>query len=629
MDLEDWVLVGVLDAAGCFMFVGSGDSPARAGSALAELLHEADRSAVAASWLALLVTDRELVTGSAGRQREGGAIVLDLQKSNALQALSLRLTALVGADAGAVLVEARQLAGTATSGANESRSARNAPAGGSREGLRTRQSELQAVLMALPDFYFRFDAEGRFIDYSAPSQTELFVPPEVFLGKAPHEVMPPELAGKMERARAVVHASGALCTVEYELEVGGARNQYEARYVPFLHGQTMAIVRNVTELHRAERVLKASEARLRDSHKVEAVGRLAGGVAHDFNNLLMVISGYTSVISRYVTPGHPAAKAVEELATATQRGTALTKPLLALSRRQPPQPTVLDLGEVLPELHGLLARVLGESIELGTDIAPDVPRVRMDRAGLEQVILNLALNARDAMPRGGKLLIGARPAVWGDGTQQAAEIRVTDTGSGMDGDIRAQLFEPFFTTKLHGTGLGLYMVRAITEQNGGRVEVSTQLGAGTSVALLLPADSGTPLPARPLQELAIPSGTESILVVEDEGAVRRLLLDQLRRLGYDAHALGDATSALEWLEARAQPIHLLLTDIVMPGLSGWELARRVKSLSPACRVLYISGHVLDWGADEQERVTPGNLLEKPFTLEALAASVRASLDATE
>jgi two-component system cell cycle sensor histidine kinase/response regulator CckA len=496
--------------------------------------------------------------------------------------------------------------------------------------LERKTAELSAILRALPDLFFRFDAEGRFLDFSAPSSSALYASPSLFLGKRARDVLPPGLAEEMERVRLRTLETGALTTHEYELPLGGSLQHFEARYVPFIEGQTIAIVRNITERRHAELALRASEERLRESQKIEAVGRLAGGVAHDFNNLLMIILSYGSAIARQLDADHPSRGPLEEIRKAGQRANALTKQLLALSRHRPLQRTVLDLGEVLSDMHNMLGRVIGESITLRTRVAPGLGNIWADRSQIEQVVLNLVLNARDAMPQGGELSILAdkvsddakphEPAVpW-------VELSVADTGCGMTAEVEARMFEPFFSTKAHGTGLGLFTVQQIARESGGTLAVSSLLGAGTRIALRLPAVDRPPDPTASEPHGTMPRGSEVVLVAEDEEAVRTLLVGLLRELGYRAVSASSGTEALELLSNADYGVDLLLTDVVMPGLSGWQLGNAVAALQPRCRVLYMSGHPLEREHEQGLERSGRDVLAKPFTPETLALRIREALD---
>jgi signal transduction histidine kinase len=484
-------------------------------------------------------------------------------------------------------------------------------------------AEIEAILRALPDLFFLFDAQGRFLDFSAPASSMLYAPPRIFLGKYPHEVMPPELADKMERARAATHASGALVAFEYDIELAGRCHHCEARYVPHIEGQTIALVRDVSDRVQAEHALRVSEARLRESQKLDVVGRLAGGVAHDFNNLLMIILGYTAAVSRHISDKHPAAGAMKEIVRAVDRATALTKQMLALSRRQPRQPVAVDVGSILNDMGRMLAGVIGENVELEMDVSPGLSSVLADHSQIEQVVLNLVLNARDAMPRGGRLSIrahnvGAHPA--------AVALTVSDSGEGMDADTQARIFEPFFTTKARGSGLGLYVVQEIVRAHGGELAVRSQRSGGTEIELRLPAIEQAPesLVASDRGE-PLSGGFETVLLVEDEEPLRALLTEVLEQLGYHILAAENAEQALTLLAGVAE-VDLLLTDVVMPGKSGWELAEHVVGLHPECCVLYMSGHPIEVENDARSPAVRGDMLQKPFSPSMLARVIREQLD---
>ncbi|MET0385473.1 MAG: ATP-binding protein [Polyangiales bacterium] len=513
---------------------------------------------------------------------------------------------------------------------------------GTRIALERKTAELQAILRALPDLFFRFDGEGRFLDFSAPSRSALYAPPEHFLGKSASDVLPPQLAEAMERTRLQAHATGELATLEYELPLDDGLQQFEARYVPFLDAQTIAIVRNITERRKAEAELRESEARLHEAQKLDAVGRLAGGVAHDFNNLLMIISGHAFALARSLpslAPDHPALRSLTEIRETCMRATGLTRQLLALTKRRPTVRDVLDLRVVLQDMHSMLSRVLGENIKLTTEIAAELSPVLADRAQIEQIVLNLVLNARDAMARGGELSVRAHdvfePLIGEprDGIPTASRrvaVSVTDSGCGMNSHTLSHMFEPFFTTKAHGTGLGLFTVQRIVQESGARIGVSSQVGLGTTVVVELPAaelPSDPPPPPGPVQTSQAPlvGGTGTVLVVEDEDAVRSLVVALLRELGYTVITAangGEALTAVRDLPA----VDLILTDVVMPGMSGWELAVKLRERFPACAVLYMSGHPVTAEGDVASPIPQGSLLQKPFTPEALALRIRGLLD---
>jgi len=383
---------------------------------------------------------------------------------------------------------------------------------------------------------------------------------------------------------------------------------------------------------------KLLEAQLRQAQKMEAVGRLAGGIAHDFNNLLTAITGYADLALSDLREGDPMRQDMEEILRAAHRAAELTHQLLAFSRQQVLAPRVLDLNEVVQSVDKMLRRLVGEDVELLSVLAPGLGHVKADPGQLEQVIVNLAVNARDAMPTGGKLTIETADAEMAEtrvrdlATVPAGRyvmLAITDSGTGMDEETKARIFEPFFTTKEQGkgTGLGLATVYGIVKQSGGFIWLYSEPGHGTTFKIYLPrvegaADALTP----PVGTAEVPRGTETVLIVEDEEAVRALAKTALTRKGYRVLEAANGGEALLRCESEQAPIHLLVTDVVMPGLGGAGLAQRLAPLRPDMKVLFISGYA-DRAAARHGTIQPGAAyLEKPFSLEALARKVREVLD---
>jgi PAS domain S-box-containing protein len=387
---------------------------------------------------------------------------------------------------------------------------------------------------------------------------------------------------------------------------------YEGNPVHFV-----AHVEDVSERH-------GLELQLRQAQKMEAVGRLAGGIAHDFNNLLTAISGYTEFLISSLEDERQKRHA-EEIKRASQRAAALTGQLLAFSRRQVLQPRVLNVNAIVTDMDMMLRRLIGEDVELVFHADPNLGSVRADPTQLEQVIINLVVNARDAMPGGGSLTIETENVT--EGEHELVELRLTDTGIGMTEDQRQRLFDPFFTTKEGGTGLGLATVYGIVEQSGGTILVDSEPGMGTAFRITLPrvADSiDVPAAAAPAQAPSV--GTETIMLVEDEAVVRRLVAEILETSGYTVLQAGDGPSALELLRRNNRRVDLLLTDVVMPGMSGREVAQAVTSMRPGTHVLYMSGYtgsVIDHHGILEQGVA---FLQKPFTAEDLTRSIRTLLD---
>ncbi|MBA3347757.1 MAG: response regulator [Actinobacteria bacterium] len=397
-----------------------------------------------------------------------------------------------------------------------------------------------------------------------------------------------------------------------------------------LSAQTATLERTLIERSAAEEARQRSEEQLRQSQKMDAVGRLAGGIAHDFNNLLLAINGYSELaLARLHGPAEDLREAIDEVRAAGERATALTRQLLTFSRKEVVQPTELELNTVVAELSKMLGRVVGEHLELKLELDPALDRVRADRGQLEQVLMNLAINARDAMPDGGVLRIAT--ASVGGGEDRHVALTVADTGIGMDAETKKRIFEPFFTTKGpgKGTGLGLATVYGIVEQNGGSIGVESEPGHGTAFTIHLPVAAGV-APADEVAEDCAPGagvvGTEHILLVEDDDAIRKLVARALTMHGYDVTSAEDPGEALELVE-RDERLDLLFTDILMPEMNGRELARRVAVRRPGVRVLYSSGYAGEGGEDDADDGYA--FLQKPYALPALLAKVREVLDADD
>ena len=380
------------------------------------------------------------------------------------------------------------------------------------------------------------------------------------------------------------------------------------------------------------------EGQLRQSQKMESVGRLAGGVAHDFNNLLGVIIGYGELLQRDVGTRQPGASRLEEILKAADRASVLTRQLLAFSRKQVLEPTVLDLNAVVADTQKLLGRLIGEDIELVTALDSEVELVKADRGQIEQVIVNLAVNARDAMPHGGKLILETAAVELDEGYAAARPdaragphvmLAVSDTGHGMDSATLSHMFEPFFTTKAvgKGTGLGLAMVHGIVRQSGGHVMVYSEVGRGTTFKIYLPRYEGDGAPAaKSAPAPGARGGTETILVVEDEWSLRVMIGEILAGNGYTVAEASTPEEAVSAARAQPGPIDLIITDVVLPGKSGREVADEVRTLRPEARVLFMSGYTDD-AIGHQGVLEPGfNFLQKPFMTEQLLHKVRGVLD---
>ncbi len=397
-------------------------------------------------------------------------------------------------------------------------------------------------------------------------------------------------------------------------------------------------LQDITELKKAEEEMASLQEQFRQSQKMEAIGRLAGGIAHDFNNLLTIIKGYSQLSLMELTEDHPLKGSIEEISKASDRASGLTRQLLAFSRRQILEVKVLDFNALLRDLEKMLHRILGEDIELATFLSEDLARVKADPGQIEQVIMNLAVNARDAMSSGGKLTIEtknveldqeyARSHV-GSKPGHYVMISASDTGVGMPSEIKERIFEPFFTTKEKGkgTGLGLSTVYGIVKQSKGNIWVYSEPGYGTTFKIYLP-QVDEPLEALKdkLSEKALVGGNETILVVEDEEEVRKLTVRILQNKGYRVLTASDGNAALLVVKRYVSPIHLMLTDVVMPGINGRELAKKMESFHPKMKVLYMSGYtenaIVHHGILDEKM----DYIPKPFTVEGLTKKVREALD---
>jgi two-component system cell cycle sensor histidine kinase/response regulator CckA len=432
----------------------------------------------------------------------------------------------------------------------------------------------------------------------------------------------------------------------------GADDYVEAHIDPM---RLIAKVARLVERGRAEEALKSSEqekaealqalrkseAQLLLAQKLEAVGRLAGGIAHDFNNLLTVIKGYSQLALRRLHEDDSLRSQIEQIVKASERAAALVSQLLAFSRKQVMQPRVLDLNDIVADLESMFRRLIGEDIELRASLQADLAAVRADPSQIEQVIMNLVINARDAMPAGGKLTIETANTYL-DETYAEQHFSVTagdyvmlavsDTGVGMDEETRQHIFEPFFTTKDtgRGTGLGLSTVYGIVKQSGGNIWVYSEVGGGTTFKIYLPrVNEGVEVAKQVALNQELPLATETILLVEDDQALRELVQEVLELAGYQVLEAATGEAAISICEHREKTIHLLVTDVVMPEIGGPELAERLLALHPEMRTLYISGYADDAIVHHGVLAEGTNFLAKPFSPRALELKVREVLKAAD
>ncbi len=386
---------------------------------------------------------------------------------------------------------------------------------------------------------------------------------------------------------------------------------------------------------------KKLEEQLQQAQKMEAIGTLAGGIAHDFNNMLTSILGNTELAMTRIDGDDTLLEEIKEIKNAGERAAALTRQLLIFSRKQIIQPRVLNLNEIISDIYKMLVRMIEEHIELKTNYAPDLQSVKIDPTQIEQVIFNLAANARDAMPSGGILTIKTENLVLNEDHFHRAlndtapgpyiKLTISDTGVGMDPETQTHIFEPFFTTKGigKGTGLGMSTVYGIVKQNAGFIQVDSKKGRGTTFEIYLPvAEGGTTSEAkkRPFHEVS--SGSERVLVVEDDHSLRKLVRNVLEKYGYQVLEAPNGEEALKVVAKNERPIHLLVTDVVMPGMGGRELAERLQSQQPDIKVLFMSGYMDQTISYQDLLAAELNFIEKPFSPQKLANKVREILDKT-
>jgi two-component system cell cycle sensor histidine kinase/response regulator CckA len=502
--------------------------------------------------------------------------------------------------------------------------------------LEEKNALLKSIFEGTGDAVYIRDLVGHYVIVNPAFAKYFEKPVEEIVGKTAAQLFDFATARRLSETDRLVIETGLTQTFEYELPLVNGTRAFLAMKSPYRDGQgktigVIVVARDITEY-------RAMEERLRQSQKMEAIGTLAGGVAHDFNNLLMVIAGYGSVLNEALA-GEPKLRAqVEQIQKASERAAALTRQLLAFSRKQTIQPVLLSLNSAVTGVEKLLRRLIGENISIVTLLGPDLGSVRVDAGQIEQVILNLAVNARDAMPDGGKLTLETRHREIGAGRNSQAEavepgryveLSVSDTGIGMDAQMQAHIFEPYFTTKPSGkgTGLGLSTVYGIVQQAGGYISFSSKLREGTTFRILLPQIDSAQAPGSSSDfPDASYSGEETVLLAEDEPAVCDLVRAILTSRGYTVLSARLPQEAERIAETHAGKIDLLLTDVIMPGMSGAELSKRISMHIPSVKVLFMSGYIDDsvvrQGISENETA----FLQKPFTPLSLAKKVREVLD---
>jgi two-component system cell cycle sensor histidine kinase/response regulator CckA len=508
---------------------------------------------------------------------------------------------------------------------------------GVRKQLIVRDELFRLITENAADMIAVVDADGRRL-YNSPSYERILGYTSQDMESATSfDQIHPDDSEKVRKAFTEALRTGAGHSVEYRMRHKDGRwRTLESRASTIFdeRGKAARLVtvnRDVTER-------RSLEEQFRQAQKMEAVGRLSGGVAHDFNNLLGVIIGYGEIVQERVDAANPLRGSIDEILKAAHRAASLTRQLLAFSRQQVLDPKVLDLNAVVKDMEKMLQRLIGEDIELKTELGPALGRIRADQGQIEQVILNLCVNARDAMPDGGKLTLSTSNFYMDEDftrrypypVQVGEYVLFTagDSGIGMDATTRARIFEPFFTTKEKGkgTGLGLSMVYGVVKQSGGYIEVSSEPGSGAAFKIWLPKVEAAIADQEPVGIPATLQGTETILLVEDEPALRSLARHQLESCGYSVLEAGSGADALELAGKYEGTIHLLFTDVVMPAMNGRALADALLLQRPQLRVVFTSGYtgqtvgahgVLDEGSF---------FLPKPFTREGVARKIREALD---
>jgi PAS domain S-box-containing protein len=508
------------------------------------------------------------------------------------------------------------------------------------DALHWEQFLMNMLLDTTPDAIYFKDTQSRFLRVNRAMAARCGVAdPAELVGKTDFDVFTPEHAAAAYRdEQEIVRTGNPLVGLEERETWPGRPDTWASTTKMPLRDAAGAIIgtfgisRDITER-------RSLEQQFRQAQRIEAVGRLAGGVAHDFNNIITVITGSTEMLLEDLAADDAQRQDLEEIRKAAQRAATLTRQLLAFSRKQVLQTRVLDLNAVVRSLDRMLQRLIGEDVMLELALEPAVHAVRADPGQIEQVILNLAVNARDAMPKGGRLRIETANVVLDEAYVRehagAVEgsfvlLRVSDTGIGMDAQIRSHLFEPFFTTKEagKGTGLGLATVYGIVKQSSGYIWVDSEPGRGASFKVYLPeVDEPVEAPGPPAQVAPPAGGGETVLLTEDDASIRGVATKVLTQKGYRVLSASDGQSALVMARTSPSEIRLLITDIVMPGITGPELAASLRAERPDLRVIYMSGYTSD--TEVLRRILEDGVpfLQKPFTPGALALKVREVLDA--
>ena len=506
------------------------------------------------------------------------------------------------------------------------------------DALQRAEARFRALIGAMQDVILVLDRDGTYTDIAPSATDRLFRSPADLLGRRLHDVFPAEQADFFLVSIRQALDTRRVVETSYDLTINDDRFWFDATISPLPDDRVVWVARDVTARHRTEQALRESEAQLRQSQKMEAVGQLAGGIAHDFNNLLMAIMSNAELAALELPPESLAGGNIEEIKSASRRARSLTQQLLAFSRKQLLQPRVLDVNGVVKDAEQIFRRLIGENITMSVALDPAVGHVRADPGQLGQVLMNLVVNARDAMPEGGQLSIesGNRDVSPADaaphrGLQPGRYVvlQVRDTGTGMNEDTRARIFEPFFTTKPpgQGTGLGLSTAYGIVKQSGGYIAVESG-GGGSTFTILLPRvfETPEPAPSAPVADAPVTQTRGTILLVEDESAVREAAKRMLRKYGYTVLEAKNGQDALLVWERQRDAVDLVLTDVVMPVMGGAELAKVLRSRQPGLKVVFMSGYTQGTLELSSLDETASRFLPKPFTTDQLVSTLRDLLE---
>jgi PAS domain S-box-containing protein len=516
-----------------------------------------------------------------------------------------------------------------------------------KNALRNMTLELEAAVSAYRqvlgnslDVICTIDEAGRFVQVSEASKDVWGFEPDELIGRRYLELVHPDDWDKTTIAATTIMSGIATSDFDnrYVRKDGTTVDIMWSANWSEIDKSMFCVARDVSQIKQAERALEQSAEQLRQAQKLESVGRLAGGIAHDFNNMLTAIQGYSELTLRRLEDDDPLRRNIEEILKAGDRSAALTRQLLAFSRQQILQPVVLDLNVVITDTVKMLQRLIGEDVQLVAVLNPKAGRVKADAGQVSQIIMNLAVNARDAMPTGGKLTIETANTTFDEEyawqhvgviSGEYVMLAISDTGTGMSAETQQHIFEPFFTTKEvgKGTGLGLATVYGIVKQSGGQIWVHSEMGGGTTFKIYLPrvteevAEEETKHPSDGLLR-----GSETILLVEDEEMVRMLAHRILEECGYTVLEAGNGAQALALCDKHEGHIDMLMTDVVMPHMGGRELAERMAQMYPEMRILFTSGYTDDAVVRHGVIETGMNFIQKPFTPDGLAQKVREVLD---